>query len=263
MSAPVIETKNLSKVYNGSIVAVDKLDLTVGEGEIFGFLGPNGAGKTTTILMLLGLTQPTSGTVKVYGFNATRDPLKVKSVSGYVPERLGFYDDLSAYYNLTYTARLNGLPDEQAKKRITDSLQVVGLTDAAKRNVGTFSAGMKQRLGIADVLVKEPKLAVLDEPTSGIDPKGINQLLDLIAAIVRERQMTVVMCSHQLAQVQRICTRVGIMQQGNMVVEGKIDELGKELRGGGQFGIEVKLAEITPEIVDSIGKVKGVLKVEQ
>lgn len=263
MSAPVIETKNLSKVYNGSIVAVDKLDLTVGEGEIFGFLGPNGAGKTTTILMLLGLTQPTSGTVKVYGFNATRDPLKVKSVSGYVPERLGFYDDLSAYYNLTYTARLNGLPDEQAKKRITDSLQVVGLTDAAKRNVGTFSAGMKQRLGIADVLVKEPKLAVLDEPTSGIDPKGINQLLDLIAAIVRERQMTVVMCSHQLAQVQRICTRVGIMQQGNMVVEGKIDELGKELRGGGQFGIEVKLAEVTPEIVDSIGKVKGVLKVEQ
>ena len=259
---PVIETKNLSKVYNNSIVAVDKLNLTVGEGEIFGFLGPNGAGKTTTILMLLGLTQPTSGVLRVYGFNTTREPLKVKRVTGYIPERLGFYEDLSAYYNLAYTARLNGLPEEQVKKRVSESLQIVGMSDAAERNVGTFSAGMRQRLGIADILIKEPKLAILDEPTSGIDPKGINQLLDLIKSIVKERQMTVVMCSHQLAQVQRICTRVGIMQQGKMVVEGKLDDLGKELLGG-QYRIEVHLTEVTSDIVDNISKIKGVLEVER
>ena len=258
----IIETKDLGKVYNG-LVAVDKLNLRIGEGEIFGFLGPNGAGKTTTILMLLGLTQPTSGVARVYGFNATREPLKVKGITGYIPERLGFYDDLSAYYNLMYTARLNGLAEEQVRKRAKDSLEAVGLTGDAERKVGQFSAGMRQRLGIADVLIKQPKVAIMDEPTSGIDPKGINQLLDLIASIVKERKMTVIMCSHQLAQVQRICTRVGIMQKGNMVVEGKLDELGQRVLGGGQFGIEVKLTEITSNIVDNISKLKGVVKVER
>ncbi len=258
----VIETKDITKAYNGKVV-VDKLNLRIGKGEIFGFLGPNGAGKTTTILMLLGLTQPTSGAAYVNGFNSTRDPLNVKRVTGYIPERLGFYEDLTASYNLAYTARLNGLPEELVKKRVSESLEVVGLSQAAEQKVGQFSSGMKQRLGIADILIKEPKVAILDEPTSGIDPKGINQLLDLISKIAKEQNMTVILCSHQLAQVQRICTRVGIMQKGLMVVEGKLDELGKDLLGGGQFRIEVKLTEITKDIVDNIRKTNGVISVER
>ena len=258
----VIETKDITKAYNGKVV-VDKLNLRIGKGEIFGFLGPNGAGKTTTILMLLGLTQPTSGVAYVNGFNSTRDPLNVKRVTGYIPERLGFYEDLTASYNLAYTARLNGLPEELVKKRVSESLEVVGLSQAAEQKVGQFSSGMKQRLGIADILIKEPKVAILDEPTSGIDPKGINQLLDLISKIAKEQNMTVILCSHQLAQVQRICTRVGIMQKGLMVVEGKLDELGKDLLGGGQFRIEVKLTEITKDIVDNISKTNGVISVER
>ena len=258
----VIETKDITKAYNGKVV-VDKLNLRIGKGEIFGFLGPNGAGKTTTILMLLGLTQPTSGVAHVNGFNSTRDPLNVKRVTGYIPERLGFYEDLTASYNLAYTARLNGLPEELVKKRVSESLEVVGLSQAAEQKVGQFSSGMKQRLGIADILIKEPKVAILDEPTSGIDPKGINQLLDLISKIAKEQNMTVILCSHQLAQVQRICTRVGIMQKGLMVVEGKLDELGKDLLGGGQFRIEVKLTEITKDIVDNISKTNGVISVER
>ncbi|MFC2033419.1 ABC transporter ATP-binding protein [Chloroflexota bacterium] len=258
----VIETKDITKAYNGKVV-VDKLNLRIGKGEIFGFLGPNGAGKTTTILMLLGLTQPTSGVAHVNGFNSTRDPLNVKRVTGYIPERLGFYEDLTASYNLAYTARLNGLPEVLVKKRVSESLEVVGLLQAAEQKVGQFSKGMKQRLGIADILIKEPKVAILDEPTSGIDPKGINELLDLINKIAKEQNMTVILCSHQLEQVQRICTRVGIMQKGLMVVEGKLDELGKDLLGGGQFRIEVKLTEITKDIVDNISKTNGVISVER
>ena len=258
----VIETKNLTKAYNGKVV-VDKLNLRIEEGEVFGFLGPNGAGKTTTILMLLGLTQPTAGVARVYGFNATREPLKVKRITGYIPERLGFYEDLTAFYNLAYTARLNGLAEELVKKRVSQSLEMVGLAQSAEQKVGQFSSGMKQRLGIADILVKEPRVAILDEPTSGIDPKGINQLLDLISSIAKEQKMTIIMCSHQLQQVQRICHRVGIMQKGIMVVEGKLDDLGKEILGGGQFRIEVKLTEITSAVVDSVSKIKGVLGVER
>ncbi len=259
---PVIETKDLSKKY-GNTTVVDKLNLRITEGEIFGFLGPNGAGKTTTILMLLGLTQPSAGSASVYGFNSTREPLKVKRITGYVPERLGFYEDLTAFYNLSYTARLNGLPEEQVKKRVHESLEIVGLADAAEKQVGQFSAGMKQRLGIADVLVKEPKVAILDEPTSGIDPKGIHQLLDLISQIARERNMTIIMCSHQLKQVQQICSRVGIMQKGKMVVEGKVDDLGRQAFSGGKFRIEIKLTEITSPVIDSIRRIDGVINVER
>ncbi|MDD5127394.1 MAG: ABC transporter ATP-binding protein [Dehalococcoidales bacterium] len=261
-SQPLIETKNLTKKY-GEKVVVDKLNLSIAEGERFGFLGPNGAGKTTTILMLLGLTQPSSGTANIAGFNCTREPLKVKRITGYVPERLGFYEELSAYYNLAYTARLNGLPEAQVSKRVTSALEEVGLIKTAEQQVGQFSAGMKQRLGIADILVKEPKLAILDEPTSGIDPKGVHQLLELIDKIAKERNMTIIMCSHQLKQVQQICTRVGIMQKGKIVVEGGVEDLGRQAFSGGKFRIEVKLTEITSAVIEAIRKIAGVVNVER
>ncbi len=259
---PAVETVELTKNYNG-LVAVDKLNLRIEEGEIFGFLGPNGSGKTTSILMLLGLTEPTSGTARICGYNSTREPLKVKSLAGYVPENVGFYDDLSAGYNLAYIARLNDIPEAVISSRVEETLEIVGLKGMVKRKVREFSKGMKQRLAIADILMKMPKVAFLDEPTAGIDPKGIRQMLDLIARIARERNMTIIMSSHQLAQVQRICTDVGIMQKGRMVVRGSIDQLGRESLGGGRFKIEVRLAEVTAAIIEAVKQVKGIIAVDR
>jgi len=258
----VVETANLTKNYDKTTV-VDKLNLRIEEGDIFGFLGPNGAGKTTTILMLLGLTEPTSGTAHIYGYNSTREPLKVKRITGYVPEKVGFYEDLAASYNLAYTARLNGLSEDLVMKRVKESLEIVGLADKADQQVGQFSRGMKQRLAIADILVKMPRVAILDEPTSGIDPEGIVQMLDMIANIAKERNMTIIMCSHQLYQVQRICNRVGILVAGKLVVEGLLDQLGREALGGGRLRIEVKLAEITSELINCIRRIRGVVSVER
>ncbi len=258
----IIETKDLTKDY-GNIKAVDRLNLHIEEGDIFGFLGPNGAGKTTTILMLLGLTEPTSGAVHVAGYNSTREPLNVKRITGYVPEKVGFYEDLTATYNLSYTARLNGLSENLISERIAEALDIVGLPGAAERKVGEFSRGMKQRLAIADILVKQPKIAIMDEPTSGIDPEGIVQMLDLIAKIAKERKMTIVMSSHQLYQVQRICNRVGMLMNGQLVVEGLLDELSRDAMGGGQFRIEVKLTEITQNVIEAIRQTSGVLSIEQ
>lgn len=262
MSGPaVIETKDLVKNY-GKFVAVDKLNLCVNEGEIFGFLGPNGAGKTTTLLMMLGLTEPTSGTACICGYDSTREPVSVKRITGYLPEKIGFYDDLTAVENLDYTAALNGITRETAAKRINELLGMVGLSDMAKQKVGTFSHGMKQRLGIADVMVKDPKVAFFDEPTAGIDPEGIEQVLDLIVKMAREK-VTIVLSSHQLHNVQKICTRVGILSKGRLVAQGSVDELGREKIGGGKLRIEVQLAEPSSKLVRAIEKVKGVTGVQR
>jgi len=256
----IVETKNLTKTYNG-FTAVDKLTLTIKEGEIFGFLGPNGAGKTTTLLMLLGLTEPSSGIVQVCGYNPTREPLKVKSIVGYLPEKVGFYEDLTARQNLSYTAELNNLPRREAGEGISELLATVGLSQVADQEVSTFSRGMKQRLGIADIWVKKPKLAFLDEPTSGIDPEGIDDVLKLIVSMAK-KGITVVFCSHQLHQVQKICTRVGILAKGHLVAEGEIDRLGRRTIGGGRYRIEAEVAQLNPKLIDSIKRVKGVLEVQ-
>ena len=263
MSAqPIIETIDLTKTYDGTTV-VDKLNLRIDEGEIFGFLGPNGAGKTTAILMLLGLTEPTSGVAYVCGYNSTREPLKVKRISGYVPERVGFYEDLTTHYNLAYTARLNGLSEQLVMNRVGEALDIVGLSEVANQTVAKLSRGMKQRLAIADILVKTPRVAFLDEPTTGIDPKGVNEMLDLIAGIAKERRMTVILSSHQLNQVQQICNRVGILVNGRIVVEGSLDELGRVALAGGRFMIEVQLVEITSALVDCIKRIDGVVDTER
>jgi ABC-2 type transport system ATP-binding protein len=258
---PIIEAKQLTKVYDHNTV-VDNLNLKIEEGQVYGFLGPNGAGKTTTILMMMGMTQPTRGEVYIGGFNATREPLKVKRISGYIPEKVGFYEDLSADYNLMYTARLNGLPDKKAQTVVTQAIETVGLKDNAYTNVSTFSKGMKQRLAIADILVKSPRVAFLDEPTSGIDPAGITLMLDLISRIARENNMTIVMSSHQLHQVERICSHVGIMSKGKLVVEGSLAQLSKKA-GGNKTVIDLQLAEITSDMIEAIKNIKGVLNVER
>jgi ABC-2 type transport system ATP-binding protein len=255
-----VETSGLSKAYDGKTV-VDNLRLRIAEGEIFGLLGPNGAGKTTTILMLLGLTEPTSGTASIYGHNPTREPLQVKRLIGYLPENVGFYDNLTARENLQFIAELNGIGEAEADDRITELLGAVGLHDVNDLVVGKYSKGMKQRLGIADVLIKRPKVAILDEPTAGLDPEGINQILDLITGLPEKGAM-VILSSHQLYQVQKICHRVGIMSQGKLVVEGALDELGKKVGGGTRYQIEVETTEPGIRAIAIIKKVKGVIRVE-
>ena len=261
MAPPVVETIKLTKDYNGTR-AVDSLDLRIEEGEIFGFLGPNGAGKTTTILMLLGLTEPTLGVAKVCGHDATREPLKVKRITGYLPENVGFYEDLTARENLRYITRLNRIPDNLASSKIDEVLEVVGLSEVADQEVGRFSRGMKRRLGIADVLVKDPKLVFLDEPTAGIDPDGASQILDFIVRMSKEKGITVLLSSHLLHQVQRICDRVGIIVKGRMVAEGPVERLGREVVGGGQNALEVQVTESSANLIESIESIPGIKTVE-
>jgi len=256
----IIKATDLVKTY-GKLTAVDKLNLCINEGEVFGFLGPNGAGKTTTILMMLGLTEPTSGTARICGFDPAREPLKVKRLTGYLPEKVGFYEDLTAWENLDYTAALNGIPRDAASRKINELLGMVGLSEVGEQKVGTFSHGMKQRLGIADVMIKDPKVAFFDEPTSGIDPEGIEQVLNLIANMAKQN-VTVVLSSHQLHQVQKICSRVGILSKGHLVAEGSIDQLGREAIAGGKFRIELQVSEPTRKLINSIKKIKGVSNVE-
>lgn len=264
MKTVVLEAKNLTKVYNHTKV-VDSINLQIEEGEIFGFLGPNGAGKTTTILMALGLTEPNSGEVKVFGYNSTREPLKVKKITSYLPENVGFYEDLTAQENLKYITRLNGIPDKKADKKIEEVLEIVGLSEVAKVEIGKYSKGMKQRLGMGAVLVKEPKLAILDEPTTGIDPKGVEEILELIVRMSREQNITVLLSSHLLYQVQKICTKIGIISQGRIVAQGTIEEIGKSLlKEEKEDLLEVKVAnKLTPALIESIKQIEGVVGVEK
>ena len=227
---PIIETEGLTKVY-GSQIAVNKLTFSIMEGEIFGFLGPNGAGKTTTLLMLLGLTEPTSGKARVCGFDPAREGLRVKERVGYLPENVGFYDDMNARQNLRFLARLNRIPERVSGPRIDALLDDVGLLDEATKKVGAFSKGMRQRLGIAEVLVKGPEVVFLDEPTVGLDPDGTNRMLDMIRGLSRDKGITVFFSSHLLDQVQRVCDRVGIMIKGRLVAAGHMDDLAREKLG--------------------------------
>jgi len=256
----VVETKDLTKRYDG-VTVVDQLNLCITENEIFGLLGPNGAGKTTTILMLLGLTEPAAGTAQVCGFNPTREPLKVKRLVGYMPEKVGFYDNLTARKNLDFIAELNNISYTDSQRQIDQLLKAVGLSEAVDMQVGKFSRGMKQRLGVADVLIKKPKVAFFDEPTAGLDPEGINQILDLIANLP-QTGTTVIMCSHRLYEVQRVCHSIGILSKGKMVIKGSIDELGREAFAGGRYRIEVETTQPTPQLVDTLKGVSGVTKVE-
>lgn len=257
----VVETKNLCKYYNG-VKAVDNLNLRINRGEIYGLLGPNGAGKTTTILMLLGLTEPTSGEVRVHGYNSTRQPLEVKRLTGYLPENVGFYEDLTARENLRYIARLNGIPDRKSERLIEQVLEKVGLLEVADWEVRKFSRGMKQRLGIADVLIKDPVFVILDEPTTGIDPEGSSLILELIVKMSKDEGMTVLLSSHLLHQVQRICDRVGIISRGKLVAEGTVDELGMEVIGKGKIMLEARVSRLTPNLLKALRQLEGVSEVE-
>ncbi|WP_163381122.1 ABC transporter ATP-binding protein [Cyclobacterium sp. SYSU L10401] len=244
MTNPIIELKRLTKTYGG-FKAVNELDLTVNKGEIFGLLGPNGAGKTTTILMMMGLTEPSSGTAHVCGFNATKDPLSVKRLVGYMPDSVGFYDTMTALENLMYVGELNGIPGSEVEGRALATLDLVGLSgDAIHKKTGAYSRGMKQRLGLAEVLIKDPEVIILDEPTLGIDPSGVKEFLTLILRLSREKGLTVLLSSHHLHQVQQVCDRVGIFVKGELLAEGTIDTLSNRIFAEKSYEVHVSLANV-------------------
>ncbi|MBI2762729.1 MAG: ABC transporter ATP-binding protein [Chloroflexi bacterium] len=265
MGAP-IRTRALTKRY-GDLVAVDVLDLEVRSGEIFGLLGQNGAGKTTTILMLLGLTEPSGGTARVVGFDPARRPLQVKRHVGYLPDAVGFYGDLTGRDNLRYTGRLNGLARDEIEAKIDHVLEQVGLSSRADTPTDTYSRGMLQRLGIADALIKDPDVLILDEPTTSIDPIGVVEILDLLRSLRRDRGMTILLSSHLLGQVQSVCDRVGIFAAGRLIGIGTVAELAERF-GDGAAHIEVTFArdqdtEGAPDARASLAAIEHVSTVEQ
>lgn len=261
MAEPIIQLENLSKTYDDH-VAVNNLSLTIEKGEIFGLLGPNGAGKTTTILMMLGLSEPTSGSISVCGINPTRNPMDVKKKVGYLPDDVGFYQHMTGFENLMYTAQLNDIPKKEAEKRAYELLKRVNLLDAADKKTSKYSRGMRQRLGLADVLMKNPSVIILDEPTLGIDPEGVRDFLALIRELNEEEQLTVLLSSHHLHQVQQICDRVGIFVKGELLAHGNMESLAKQLFLTSPFVIEVNANPIGEALIEKINGLKEVEKVE-
>lgn len=237
MAEPAIRIKELTKKY-GDTVAVGGISLTVETGEVFGLLGPNGSGKTTTILMLMGLTDVTSGTAEVLGLDPARQPLAVKRRIGYMPDSVGFYDNMTARQNLRYTGRLAGIEEDPLTQRIGETLARVELSEVADRPVSNFSRGMRQRLGLADALLKSPQLVILDEPTNGLDPHATHEFLRLIESLRKDR-VTVLLSSHLLDRVQSVCDRVALFNRGQIALLGTVPELAAKVLGSG-YRIEVE-----------------------
>jgi ABC-2 type transport system ATP-binding protein len=257
----VIRAEQLTKRY-GANLAVDHIDLEVEAGEIVGILGPNGSGKTTTILMLLGLTEPTSGRAVVAGFDPLRDPLEVKRRVGYMPDQVGFYDGLSARDNLAYTGRLAGLPRAEIDTRFAGAMERVGLAAVGRNRVRTFSQGMRQRLGLAEVLMKRPSVAILDEPTTALDPHSTQEFLDMIRGLKADGT-AVLLSSHHLDQVQSVCDRVALFNRGRVALSGTVTELaGRVLGGGHVIDVEARSPEGAGAIADRLAAVPGVVRLQ-
>lgn len=216
----MIKTQNLTKVF-GSFKALDDLNLDVGENEIFGFLGPNGSGKTTTINLLMGMLQPTSGSIRIAGIDVLKNPLKVKKICGYMPEQAGFYDNLTARQNLLYFLEFYGSQD---KERVDDLIALVGLSESLNKKVGEFSKGMKQRLNMAQALISDPQVIFMDEPTASLDPRGVKEFREIIRKLAKEGK-TIFFSSHILSEVRETCGVIGIMSKGKLIVKEKLDEL--------------------------------------
>jgi len=253
----VIRAEGLTKRYAATL-AVDHVDIEVHSGEIVGILGPNGSGKTTTILMLLGLTEPTEGRAEVAGFDPLREPLEVKRRVGYLPDSVGFYDGLSARDNLAYTGRLAGLSRREIDERFAEAIARVGLPDVGRERVATFSRGMRQRLGLAEILMKRPSIAILDEPTATLDPHSTQEFLGMIRRLKAD-DTAVLLSSHHLDQVQSVCDRVALFNLGRIALSGSVTDLAQRVLGGGHV-IDVEVRGVG--VRDRIAGMPGVVRVQ-
>ncbi|MCW4017527.1 MAG: ABC transporter ATP-binding protein [Candidatus Bathyarchaeota archaeon] len=262
MSEPIIQTHELTKTY-GQFTAVNHLDITVNKGEVVGLLGQNGSGKTTTFLMLMGLSLPTSGTATVAGYDVVQNSKAVRTVSGLLPDGAGYYEDLSAKQNLNYIGQLNDIPKLEREKRITEMLDVVGLTKVCDKKVEQFSRGMKQRLGIAEVLMKRPKVAFFDEPTIGLDPQGTKDIRDLLLKLNKEQGITIVLSSHLLHDVQQTCQKLLIIREGKLIAADTIENLSNTLLSREDLVIEFELTKTPAELLRELSTINGVTEVNQ
>jgi ABC-2 type transport system ATP-binding protein len=262
MSEHVIETMMLTKRY-GDLTAVDQLNMTVDEGEIFGFLGPNAAGKTTTILMLMGLSVPSSGTAKVGGYDIIEQSREIRKIASILPEYSSLYGDLTAYENLDYIGRLNDLTKDERNERIPEMLEIVGMSNWMDSKTESFSRGMKQRVVIAAALIKQPKVVFLDEPTLGLDPVGTREIRELILRLNKEQDLTVVLTSHILPEIQMTCSRVGIINKGRLIITETIENLTRAMTGSEDRRVEFRLSEVPPSLVGELESIDGVKSVTE
>jgi len=228
---PILEVENLVKKF-GDNEAVKGVSFQVEEGEVFGLLGPNGAGKTTTISMLTGLLTPTSGTARIAGYDIMKEPQKVKNINGLVPQDLALYPTLSARANLNFFGRIYGLRGRALKERVEDVLRIVALEERADEAIEKYSGGMKRRVNIAAGLVHQPRLLFLDEPTVGVDPQSRNHIFESVLRLNRERGMTIMYTSHYMEEVEILCNRVAIIDQGKVIALDSIKNLIDMLGGG-------------------------------
>lgn len=246
-----IEVHNLSKKY-GKLVAVDQLNFKVKKGTAFGFLGPNGAGKTTTLKMLACLIRPDSGTALLAGYDISRESMAVRRSIGYVSENQGFYERMTAVETLDYISRLLDIPNNRRQKRINELLGQVGLADRRGKYIGTFSKGMKQRLALAQALLAEPEVLLLDEPALGLDPMGAKEIRDLILGLKKDRNVTIFMSSHILPEVEAICDEVGIINKGKLLVQNSIENL--RCTNGIGMKLKIVLAQSDKRVVAALQK---------
>ncbi|KKG11673.1 ABC transporter ATP-binding protein [Methanosarcina mazei] len=256
MSA-AISTKNLYKKY-GSRFVLENLSLNVEKGSIYGFLGQNGAGKTTTIKLLSGLSTPTQGQVFVDGMDLSSESGKIKQILGLVPQDSGFYDERTALSHMIYYGRLKGLSKKESVEQSRVLLDQVGLGNEIFKRVGYFSHGMKTRLGIAQALLNNPKVLILDEPTNGLDPVGIRQIRQILREC-NNKGITVFLSSHNLLEIQEICTHVGILDKGKLIAESAIEKI-RHLESNGV--ITVGVYNLSSEMISLIESLEFVVKTE-
>lgn len=257
----MIQVRNLTKRF-GRIVAVDNISFDVGKGEVLGFLGPNGAGKTTTMRMLTCYLVPDSGTAKVAGYDIIENPVEVRERVGYLPENAPLYLDMDVVSYLEFVAEIRGIPDGIKAKRIIEMVDICGLGDVAGRKVGELSKGYKQRVGLAQTLIHNPEILILDEPTTGLDPTQIIEIRELIKQIGKER--TVVLSSHILPEVEATCSRVLIINEGRLAASGTPDELQSMAGGGENLYVSIKTSDKdVGEKLNRIPGVSGVSKLEE
>ena len=224
----IIELKNLTHSY-AQLPVLKDINLSIKEGEVFGFLGHNGAGKTTTINILTTLLLPTSGRASVCGADVSKDPFSVRRNIGYLPENVRFYDNMTARENLRFFAELSGI--ENPGRAVVETLEFLDSGDLADRRLGTFSKGMRQRIGIAQAVMHKPKVLFLDEPTSGLDPQGVLQLRETITQLNKDLGMTIFMNTHLLSEVSQICTSIGVLNHGQLIYHDTLDETLKRFSG--------------------------------
>jgi len=271
----MIETKNLTKVFETEHfsmkklrmetvrnVAVDNVSFTVEAGEIFGFLGPNGAGKTTTIKMLSGVLTPTAGTAIISGLDIRKDPIGAKFKMGFMPEKPGFYNNRKGPDILSYYAEFFGMPRPRRKARVEELMELVGLSDAVDTNVGNYSFGMRKRLALAQALMHDPEVLILDEPTGGLDPIATHEFRNLILKMSKQGK-TILLSSHILPEVEQVCKRVGIMYRGKLLGVDRIPNLMKRIDSSTTIDVSIWADNISQEQLDSLSELEEVLEIKR